>query len=170
MGLIFPRKKKFHKKICYYLWMQDSIMSQAMSFNLCSKWRANSASGQCKSWINDWRASNFQKRSSEVEQPFLYKWMIIVNNLALFKKCLNIRALSSPFDLPFLLLKSFVNRLCYARFHQINISNDLWSERIAQMLMKPPVLQIICKYVKSKINLKDFKFLQGKFKIPSILR
>lgn len=61
---------------------------------------------------------------------------------------------SSPFDLPLLFLKSFVNRLGYAGFHQVNISNDLRGERIAQVLVKPAILQIICQRTsnRKKIN------------------
>ena len=51
--------------------MQDSIISLAMSFNLWLRCEANSGSGQCRSLMNDWRASNFQNRSSEVAQPLL---------------------------------------------------------------------------------------------------
>ena len=56
-----------------YRWMQDSIISLAMSFNLWLRCEANSGSGQCRSLMNDWRASNFQNRSSEVAQPLLKK-------------------------------------------------------------------------------------------------
>lgn len=53
-------------------WMQDSIISQAINFSRCSRCWRNSASGQCKSRMNDWRASNFQNRSSDVAQPLLW--------------------------------------------------------------------------------------------------
>lgn len=58
-------------KDCSVRWRHDSIISQAMSFKRCSRCWRNSASGQCRSRMNDWRASNFQKRSSDVAQPFL---------------------------------------------------------------------------------------------------
>lgn len=58
-------------KDCSVRWRHDSIMSHAMSFSRCSRCWRNSASGQWRSRMNDWSASNFQKRSSEVAQPFL---------------------------------------------------------------------------------------------------
>lgn len=54
---------------------QASIMSLAMSFSLCSRCLANSGSGQCRSRTNIFRASNFQKRSSEVSEPLLGVWV-----------------------------------------------------------------------------------------------
>lgn len=51
----------------------------------------------------------------------------------------------SPFDLPFFFLESFMNRLGYAGFHEIYISNHLWCKRVTQMLVKTAVLQIICR-------------------------
>lgn len=50
-------------------WMHDSIISQAINFNRCSKCSRNSSSGQCKSRINDCNASSFQNRSSDVAHP-----------------------------------------------------------------------------------------------------
>lgn len=54
-----------------YLLTQASIMSVAMSLSLCSKWWANSGSGQWRSKTNICRASSFQKRSSDVADPLL---------------------------------------------------------------------------------------------------
>lgn len=54
-----------------YLLTQASIISLAISLSLCSKWWANSCSGQCRSKTNIWRASSFQKRSSDVAEPLL---------------------------------------------------------------------------------------------------
>ena len=51
--------------------------------------------------------------------------------------------LKLPFDFPFLLLETFVNGLCDGGFHQINVADHLWRKCIAEMLMEPPVLQII---------------------------
>lgn len=51
--------------------MQASIMSLAISFSLCSRCLANSASGQWRSSTNICRASSFQNRSSEVAEPLL---------------------------------------------------------------------------------------------------
>ena len=53
------------------LWMQDSIISHAMSLRRCSRCWRNSASGQWRSRMKDWRASSFQNRSSDVAQPLL---------------------------------------------------------------------------------------------------
>ena len=64
-------KRGQSSQLAVYLWMQDSIISQAMSFSRCSRCLPNSASGQCRSRMNDCRASSFQNRSSDVEQPFL---------------------------------------------------------------------------------------------------
>lgn len=50
---------------------QDSIISQAIHFSLCSRCILNSSSGQWRSLINDWRASSFQNKSSEVAHPLL---------------------------------------------------------------------------------------------------
>ncbi len=50
---------------------QASIISLAMSLSLCSDVGRNSSSGQCRSITNIWRASSFQKRSSDVAEPLL---------------------------------------------------------------------------------------------------
>ena len=71
--------------------MQDSIISLAMSFNLWLRCEANSGSGQCRSLMNDWRASNFQNRSSEVAQPLLkreIKEVGLINKLVSMNYCL----------------------------------------------------------------------------------
>ena len=62
-----------------YLWMHDSIISQAISFNLWLRCWANSGSGQCKSLMKLWRASSFHSRSSEVAQPLLQRDLKIKN-------------------------------------------------------------------------------------------
>ena len=51
--------------------MQDSSMSQAISFSLWLRWCPNSGSGQWRSLMKDWRADSFQNRSSLVAQPEL---------------------------------------------------------------------------------------------------
>ena len=58
-------------KIHVYLLTQASIMSLAISLSLCSKWWANSCSGQWRSKTNICSASSFQKRSSDVAEPLL---------------------------------------------------------------------------------------------------
>lgn len=58
-------------KDCSVRWRHDSIISQAISFKRCSKCWRNSASGQWRSRMKDCSASSFQKRSSDVAQPFL---------------------------------------------------------------------------------------------------
>ena len=56
--------------------MQLSIISHAMSFSLWLRCVANSMSGQWRSRMKDWSASNFQNRSSEVAQPLLETYRI----------------------------------------------------------------------------------------------
>lgn len=55
---------------CYRL-TQDSIMSLDMSLSRVSRCLPNSSSGQWRSRMNVCRASNFQKRSSDVPEPLL---------------------------------------------------------------------------------------------------
>lgn len=69
--LIFKSLPIFNWSFQLYLLTQASIMSVAMSLSLCSKWWANSGSGQWRSKTNICRASSFQKRSSDVAEPFL---------------------------------------------------------------------------------------------------
>ena len=59
-----------------HLWIQDSIISQAISLSRWLRWVLNSGSGQCKSLIKDWRASSFQNKSSDVAQPLLLRTKI----------------------------------------------------------------------------------------------
>jgi len=66
-----------------HLWIQDSIISQAMCFSLWLRCCANSGSGQWRSPINDWRASSFQKRSSDVAHPFLLNKYLFENRISL---------------------------------------------------------------------------------------
>lgn len=54
-----------------YLLTQASIISLAISLSLCSKWWANSCSGQWRSKTNICSASSFQNRSSDVAEPLL---------------------------------------------------------------------------------------------------
>lgn len=71
--LIFKSLPVFYWSFQLYLLTQASIMSVAMSLSLCSKWCANSGSGQWRSKTNICRASSFQKRSSDVAEPLLWK-------------------------------------------------------------------------------------------------
>lgn len=50
---------------------QFSIMLLDMSLMRLSRCLANSSSGQCRSLMKVWRASSFQKRSSDVPEPLL---------------------------------------------------------------------------------------------------
>lgn len=50
---------------------QFSIMLLDMSWMRLSRCLANSSSGQCRSLMKVWRASSFQKRSSDVPEPLL---------------------------------------------------------------------------------------------------
>ena len=50
-----------------------------------------------------------------------------------------------PLHLPSLLLKTLVYWLCNRGLHQINISDNLGSERVSDLLMKSTILQIIWK-------------------------
>lgn len=56
-----------------HLLTQASTMSLAISFSLCSRCLAKSGSGQWRSTTKVCRASSFQKRSSEVAEPFLQR-------------------------------------------------------------------------------------------------
>lgn len=66
-------KKHIFIKHCKssYLLTQFSIMLLDMSLMRFSRCLANSSSGQCKSLMKVWRASSFQKRSSDVPEPLL---------------------------------------------------------------------------------------------------
>lgn len=68
------------------LWIQDSIISQAISLSLWLRCWPNSGSGQWRSRMKDWRASSFQNRSSEVAQPLLKTDMLklLVSHVCLF--------------------------------------------------------------------------------------
>lgn len=70
-GILGAGKFSSNLKIHVYLLTQASIISLAISLSLCSKWWANSCSGQCRSKTNICRASSFQKRSSDVAEPLL---------------------------------------------------------------------------------------------------
>lgn len=69
MGAGIPSSNLKHTSI--YLLTQASIISLAISLSLCSKWWANSCSGQCRSQTNICSASSFQNRSSDVVEPLL---------------------------------------------------------------------------------------------------
>ena len=52
---------------------------------------------------------------------------------------------SSPFEFPAFALEALVDGLCDGGFHEIDIAHHDWRKRVPQMLMKPAVLQIICR-------------------------
>ena len=57
-----------------------SIISAAINLSRWARCSANTSSGQCRSWMNDCRASSFQSRSSDVAQPLLqiYKYIFTI--------------------------------------------------------------------------------------------
>ena len=52
----------------------------------------------------------------------------------------------SPFNLPLLLLKSFVDRLPYGALHQVDVAHDLVRESIPEVLVELSVLEIVYKH------------------------
>ncbi len=49
----------------------------------------------------------------------------------------------SPYDLPLLLLESLVDGLRDGALHQVDVSDDLRGERVPEVLVELPVLQVI---------------------------
>ena len=56
----------------------------------------------------------------------------------------NNKQVELPFNFPFFFFKPFMYRLCYARLHEINISDYLRSKSIPEMLMESTVFQVVC--------------------------
>lgn len=72
VGHLYTRTYNFVLHVwAYYRLTQDSIMSLDMSLSRVSRCLPNSSSGQWRSRMNVCRASNFQKRSSDVPEPLL---------------------------------------------------------------------------------------------------
>lgn len=63
--ILIHNNKKMHRLT------QFSIMLLDMSLMRLSRCLANSSSGQCRSLMKVWRASSFQKRSSDAPEPLL---------------------------------------------------------------------------------------------------
>lgn len=115
-------------KDCSVRWRHDSIISQAMSFKRCSRCWRNSASGQCRSRIKDWRASSFQNRSSEVAQPFLCSFNAV---------CVKIEI------------------GCRERKIRVRCVGFSWSEKVFQVQKDFGLVYdswIICMQIQSKLN------------------
>lgn len=122
-------RKKGNVIICTYLWMHDSIISQAMCFSLWLRCWANSGSGQCRSPIKDCRASSFQNRSSDVAQPFL--WIQGSENSYMFRDSGFMKSSRLPLSLPSFLFKSFVDGLCNGAFHQVHVAHYLRGKSVS---------------------------------------
>ena len=54
--------------------------------------------------------------------------------------------MDSPFDLPLLLLKSFVDWLPYGALHQVDVTHDLVRESIPKVLVEFSTLKVVYKY------------------------
>ena len=63
-----------------------SIMSADINLRRWARCSAKTSSGQWRSWMKDWSASNFHSMSSDVAQPFLYA-QVCLN----FLQCFNIQ-------------------------------------------------------------------------------
>ena len=48
-----------------------------------------------------------------------------------------------PFYFPPLFLKTFVDGLRNGRLHQINVTYNQWCKCVSQVLVEPPILQVV---------------------------